>query len=383
MSTVRLGIIGLGNMGSSHCRSIQKMDNITLTAVADVSAARCEKVGGRYEVPAFEDYNDLLNSKLCDAVLIATPHYDHTTIGQKALRKGLHVMVEKPVSVHKADAERLIKAHTNEAQVFAAMFNQRTNPGYQKIRELITDGSLGQVRRIQWTITDWFRSESYYASGGWRATWGGEGGGVLLNQCPHQLDLLQWMFGMPQKVRAFCNFGKYHNIEVEDEVTAYLEYENGATGVFTTTTGEAPGSNRLEVSAENGFLVFDTSEAVIRIDWNEKSISQAIVENDPFEKPATRREEIPVDGEGGQHREILENFADAVLDGAALIAPAGEGINSVELANAMLLSGWTEKTVALPINARGYERRLKQRIADSTFTKEVKEQVVEDMSSSF
>jgi predicted dehydrogenase len=292
-------------------------------------------------------------------------------------------MVEKPISVHKADAERLIKAHKDDSKVFAAMFNQRTNPAYQTIRDLIHSNKLGEVRRIQWTITDWFRSQAYYNSGGWRATWGGEGGGVLLNQCPHQLDLLQWLFGMPERVRAFCQFGKYHDVEVEDEVTAYLEYEGGASGVFTTTTGEAPGVNRLEIAADNGLLVYDTSDAFFSIDWNDKSVTTAIGENAGFEKPKTRSEQISIDGQGGQHVEVLQNFADAILKGTPLIAPAAEGLFSVELCNAMLMSAFTSKTVTLPLSARAYERRLKEKISESRFIKTVQHQVAEDMSASF
>src|SRR5450432_2525881 len=222
MTSVRIGIIGLGNMGSSHAASIQagKVPRLELTAVAEVEVARAARYSG---VKVFSSADELIASGIVDAVLIATPHYSHTTLGISALKAGLHVMVEKPVSVHKADAERLIAAHTNPRQVFAAMFNQRTDHYYLKLRRLIQSGELGQLRRVNWIITNWFRTQKYYASGGWRATWAGEGGGVLLNQCPHNLDLFQWMFGMPVRVRGFCGTGRYHDIEVEDDVTAYFD----------------------------------------------------------------------------------------------------------------------------------------------------------------
>ena len=257
MGKVRIGIVGLGNMGSTHARSILagKIDRLELTAVCDLNAA---KRAAFPAVPAFETAGALIGSGLIDAVLVATPHYQHTTIGIAALRGGLHVLVEKPISVHKADCERLIAAHRQPAQVFAAMFNQRTDPFYLAIRRLVQGGELGEIRRINWIITDWFRSAAYYASSGWRATWAGEGGGVLLNQCPHNLDLLQWIFGLPRRVRAFCHFGRYHAIEVEDDVTAYLEFAGGATGVFLTSTGEAPGTNRLEITGEGGRLVYES-----------------------------------------------------------------------------------------------------------------------------
>ena len=241
---VRLGLIGLGNMGSLHCRLLQNIPELELVAGCDIDEHRLNRVTARYGCEGFVDARELLKARICDAVLVATPHYSHTTIGIQALKRGYHLMVEKPISVHKADAARLINAHQRSDRVFAAMFNQRTNPAYLKIKEMIISGELGEVRRVHWTITDWFRSQAYYDSGGWRATWSGEGGGVLLNQCPHQLDLLQWLFGVPETVQAFCRFGKHHQIEVEDEVTAFLEYSNGSTGVFTTTTSETPGINR-------------------------------------------------------------------------------------------------------------------------------------------
>ena len=380
---IKLGIIGLGNMGSAHCRSVQSIDDISLVAVSDIRGTRVEKLTERYNCLGFTDPKALIRSGNCDSVLIATPHYDHTSLGIAALKQGLHLLVEKPISAHKADCEKLIKAHTGPDQVFAAMFNQRTNRHYQKIRQMINDGSLGAIRRFSWTITDWFRPQSYYDSGGWRATWAGEGGGVLLNQSPHQLDLMQWLFGMPTQIQAFCEFGKYHDIEVEDSVTARLQYASGAEGLFITTTGEAPGLNRLEIAAENGLLVYDANEGVILFRRNEKSVSQAIAENAPFSAPATEVLDIPVIGEGKQHLEILENFAGAILRNEPLIAPASEGIHSVELANTMLLSGVTHKPVALPLSSRRYATQLKKWVASSSYKPDSPEGEVQDLSNSF
>jgi predicted dehydrogenase len=380
---VRLGLVGLGNMGSLHCRLLQNTPELELVAGCDIDEYRLNRVTERYGCEGFSDARELLKARICDAVLVATPHYSHTTIGIEALKRGYHLMVEKPISVHKADATRLINAHQRDDRVFAAMFNQRTNPAYVKIKEMISSGELGAIRRVHWTITDWFRSQAYYDSGGWRATWSGEGGGVLLNQCPHQLDLLQWLFGMPETVQAFCRFGAHHQIEVEDEVTAFLEYSSGATGVFTTTTGETPGINRLEIAAENGLLIYDSEESFIRWRRNSKPVSAAIAENAGFEKPDTSDEKIEFSGAGGQHAEVLANFAAAILRGERLIAPAEEGIRSVELANAMLLSAWRGNAVPVPISARGYARQLKQRADNSVAKDTVGDQLADDMSASF
>lgn len=386
MNTLRIGIVGLGNMGYVHSQQIRagKIARLTLNAVADTNPDKLARVP---QVKGFKTAGEMIASGLVDAILIATPHYAHTTIGIAALKAGLHVMVEKPISVHRADCERLIAAYKGreKKQVFAAMFNQRTNRYYQKIRDLIASGELGEIRRVNWIITDWFRTQAYYSSGGWRATWSGEGGGVLLNQCPHNLDLFQWMFGMPVTISAKCSFGRYHDIEVEDDVTATMDFANGATGVFITSTGEAPGTNRLEVTGERGKLVYEAD----RISYTRNEIPMSEFSHTTphgFGRPATWDVTIPAEGHGGQHNEVLQNFTDAVLDGAALIAPAPEGIHSVELANAMLLSAWTAKPVSLPIDAKKYERLLKARIAESAKTRKkkiVKEAPPVDFAKSF
>ncbi|WP_309399694.1 Gfo/Idh/MocA family protein [Cerasicoccus maritimus] len=371
MKEVKIGIIGLGNMGSAHAKNIieGKVPGAKLAAVCDNDDKRLESYKDQKHFSCGEE---MIKSGEIDAVIIATPHYSHTTLGIIALEAGVHTLVEKPISVHKADCERLIAAHTNKDVVFAAMFNQRTDPRYIKLRELITSGQLGKINRVNWIITDWFRTAQYYASGGWRATWGGEGGGVLLNQCPHQLDLLQWLFGMPVEVRSYCQIGRFHDIEVEDDVTTYLKYENGATGVFITTTGEAPGTNRLEVAAEQGKVIIEGEG----IKWtrNEKQSTEFSNETDQgFAKPSTWEISIPTQGFGEQHIGIMKNFVDAILNGAELIAPAAEGINSVELANSMLYSSFTDTTLKLPLDGEAYEAHLKKLIAESTHVKEVKE----------
>ncbi|MBA3684558.1 MAG: Gfo/Idh/MocA family oxidoreductase [Planctomycetes bacterium] len=371
MSTqVRLGIVGIGNMGSCHLDNIVagKIGRLQVTAICDVVADKLKK---HPTIAHFGDAGQMIRSGAIDALLICTPHYDHTTIGVDALAQGLHVLVEKPLSVHKADCARLIAAwdkRPKPSQVFAAMFNQRTDPHYIKLRSMIRGGELGEIRRINWIITDWFRTEAYYASGGWRATWKGEGGGVLTNQCPHNLDLMQWMFGMPTKVRAFAKFGAWHGIETEDAVTAYLDYANGASGVFVTTTGEAPGTNRLEVAAERGKIVIEDGKMTFTRNVTPMSEFSRTT-TAAFSRPEVWHIDIPVHGHGGQHNEVLQNFTDAILDGKELIAPAQEGIHSVELGNAMILSSLLERTIDLPMDGAVYEQQLKKLIAESKFEK--------------
>lgn len=368
--TVRLGIVGIGNMGGGHSTWILQglVPGCELAAVCDLNPQKLERFK---DIPHFTDAGEMIRSGEINAILIATPHYDHTTIGIQALKAGLHVMVEKPLSVHKADCERLIAAYQNKKQVFAAMFNQRTDPVFQKIRSLIRNGELGRINRINWIITNWFRTGAYYASGGWRATWAGEGGGVLLNQCPHNLDLYQWLFGMPDQVRGFCKLGHRHDIEVEDEVTAYFEYKSGATAVFITSTGEAPGTNRLEITGERGRLVTEGGKITfLRNEIETTEFSRTTKES--FNRPETWQVEIPVGSNPEpQHVYVLRNFTNAILHGEKLIAPAVEGIHSVELGNSILMSSLLGETVAVPLSGAKYEKMLKKLIAGSRFKKKV------------
>jgi predicted dehydrogenase len=381
MKQVRLGIIGMGNIGKYHAEYLlhHKVNRCELTAVADALAPL-----DKYQpLKTFDDGEKLIRSGEVDAVIVATPHYQHTTLGILALNAGLHVMVEKPISVHKADAERLIAAHQQRrALVFGAMFQLRTEPRYVKIKRLLASGELGEIARVSWLMTDWFRTEAYYASGGWRATWRGEGGGVLLNQCPHNLDILQWLCGMPAWVRGFCQLGRYHNIEVEDNVTAYFEYAGGATGVFITSTGEAPGTNRLEIAGTRGKLVLENNR--LTLTRNEVPMAEfSRTAQSGFARPEVWNVDIPFDNAPAQHATLMQNFVDAILDGTPLIAPAEEGLASVELANAFLYSSLVGQTIELPLDGAAYERKLNQLIAESRFEKQVVAVAAEDFTKSF
>ena len=359
---VRIGVIGLGVMGAAHARMISsgQVPGLKLTAVSDHTASHLDPYR---DIACFESGEELIASDKVDAVLVATPHYSHTPLGIATLRAGHHLMMEKPISVHKEDCEKLISAYRPDSgQVFAAMFNQRTNPRFRKLRELLHDGVLGEVRRIQWTITSWFRSEYYYQSSGWRATWAGEGGGVLLNQSPHNLDMWQWLFGMPERVFARCQIGRFHDIEVEDSVTALFEYSSGTQGVFVTSTGEAPGTNRLEIAGDNGRMVIDAMDEHISFTRNEVPTPEFSRQSKrPTALPPVWNVSIPINGTNERYLGILKNFVAAIRGEEKLIAPAEEGIRSVELANAMLLSSFRDCPIRLPLDAAEYAAELKKR----------------------
>jgi predicted dehydrogenase len=369
MSKVKLGIIGLGNMGSAHLRFILEgqTPQIALAAVAERQTAKREKA--REIVPQdtfiYEEGSELIAAGVCDAVLIATPHYQHPCLAIQAFKHGLHVMCEKPAGVYTLDVREMIRqADLYPHLSFGMMFNQRTNSLYIKMHEMISGGQLGELKRVNWIITDWYRTQYYYDSGAWRATWAGEGGGVLLNQCPHQLDLLQWLCGMPVRVRAFLHEGKWHDIEVEDDVTAYLEYSNGATGVFITTTGDAPGTNRLEITGTLGKLVCENDTLVFyRLGVDEREWCATAKQG--FAAPPVEVVRVETDGGNPQHVGVLNAFANNILYGSPLVADGREGIKGLMLSNAMHLSAWTDKMVSLPFDEEEYMALLNLRRASS------------------
>ena len=373
MDKVRFGIIGYGNMGSGHAKFFadNKVENGTVTAVCDIKPEKLEKFKKElassfdHEVKCFDNADDLMASGLCDVIMVETPHYQHPGLAIKAMKTGHHVIVEKPAGVYTKQVQEMLDYAKGTDRILGIMFNQRTNPAFKKMRELVVSGEIGEIKRTNWIITNWYRSQSYYDSGDWRATWEGEGGGVLFNQAPHQLDLFQWITDMmPSSVQAFCHFGKWHHIEVEDDVTAYVEYPNGATGVFVTTTADAPGTNRFEITGTKGPLISETRKLTIkRIPVNEREFCFQTKEGFPFFQ--AEEEVIEYEDEGPQHVGILNNVANAVLGLEKLYAPAEEGIRGVMLANAMLLSTWLNRKIELPIDGDLYYAELQKRIAES------------------
>ncbi|MBE5808340.1 MAG: Gfo/Idh/MocA family oxidoreductase [Clostridiales bacterium] len=369
MENIRLGIIGVGNMGSTHARNITagKCPELRLAAIADTNPARLAWARGQFGegVRYFDDALSMLDSGCIDACIVAVPHYDHARYAMECMRRGLHVMVEKPAGVY----TRQVRAMNEEAAkhpdvVFGMMFNQRTNCLYRAAREIVRSGRYGRIRRANWIITDWYRPQCYYDSGDWRATWAGEGGGVLLNQCPHQLDLWQWIVGMPDRVTSFMRFGQWHDIEVEDDVTTYMEYASGATGVFVTTTGDAHGTNRLEIQMDAARLTVENDALKLLVyDVDEPTWSKT--NKEPFASMPAHEEAVVTDGQNPQHVGVLNAWAGAILRGEPLVAGGEEGINGLMLSNAMHLSQFLGRTVELPIDEDLYFEELMKRVATS------------------
>lgn len=387
MDKVRMGVIGLGNMGAFHAGYMNTVQGATLGAVCDVDRGRAERVCKGGEVAKFQTYQELIGSGTVDAILIATPHFQHCEIARAAFAKGLHVLMEKPMAVTIKDAREALAAHAKTPQLkFGMMFQMRTFPIFRKVRELIQEGELGEIGRITWLITDWFRTWTYYGSGGWRATWAGEGGGVLLNQCPHNLDLLHWLTGMmPSRITAIANIGKTHPIEVEDEVSAILEYPNGAMGQFVTTTGEAPGTNRLEIAGDRGKIVVEKGK--ILFTRTRKSVRETREKSpEAFATVEAWEIDVPFKSDGGESHAIMtQNFVNAILKDEPLIAPGAEGAKGLEIGNAMLMAGITREAVSLPLDGEAYERLLKELTAKYGGKKAVaaRSDAVTDINASF
>ena len=370
MSKVKFGIIGIGNMGSAHLNCIKngEIEGAEAVAVCDTDLQKLRAVSSEYDdLCIFNSAEALIKSGTIDAVIVATPHKYHADIAMCALKSGLHVLVEKPEDVSVSKARELNETAEKSGKVFGIMFNQRTNPLFKEARDIVQGGKLGKLKRSVWIITNWYRTQAYYDSGDWRATWSGEGGGVLLNQAPHNLDIWQWICGMPVKVQAKCEVAKYHNIEVEDEAVINTVFDGGATGVFITSTGEYPGTNRLEISGEKGKIVLennilkwwklDTSEAEVRFSSKEG-----------FPTIGTQYIEIKPQYKETAHRGILQNFVNAICFGEALIAPGYDGINELSISNAAYLSSWNGgKEVVIPFNAEEFDELLAIKANNSAY----------------
>ncbi|MBQ8267059.1 MAG: Gfo/Idh/MocA family oxidoreductase [Clostridia bacterium] len=369
MDKVRIGIVGIGNIGTAHANTLfgGEVEGAVLAAVCDILPDRQEFCKQNYtDVAVFDDYTKMFASGLIDAVIVSTPHKLHCDIAMDALRSGLNVLVEKPVDITVSKACAINELAKTVDKKFAIMFNQRTNDVFAKAREIVKSGALGELKRTVWIITNWYRTQRYYDSAGWRATWAGEGGGVMLNQAPHNLDLWQWICGMPCEVTANCEVGKYHNIEVEDDVILQTRYENGATGVFITSTGEFPGTNRLEISGTLGKIVVENGvlkwwklpENERDICFNAKDLFPSI--KCEYEEYATQNSNVSA------HKLIIQNYVNAIQSGEELLSPGTDGIYELSLSNAAYLSSWKGgATIKLPLESEEFDMMLNERIKNS------------------
>lgn len=381
MEQVKLGIIGYGQQGGFYGSLVAegKVENMTVVAVTDIDEAKDEKIKADFpDAKIYRDYKEMVNSGDVDAVLTAVPHYLHPEMAIYALENGLHVLNEKPAGVYTEQVKKLneVAESKKDELTYAIMFNQRNNPLYQKIKAIVENGEIGNIRRTNWIITTWWRPQAYYDMSAWRATWGAEGGGVLVNQAPHQLDLLQWIAGVPKSVFSNVKYGYQRDIPVEDEVTAMIDYGNGASGVFVTCTHDIIGTDRLEILGDKGKIVVEDSKTayITRMKKSENELNKEMdfegvkdlfmgkLDVSELWETETFTEESPW---GEQHAGVLRNFAANILDNEPLLAPGSEGINGVRLANAIHLSDWLGKEVTLDdFDDALYLEELNKRIAN-------------------
>lgn len=355
---INLGIIGLGNMGSGHLANIVagKCPSVRISAVCDIDTKKLDRATLPTDIRKYNNYIDMLESGVIDTALIAVPHYSHSEIAIACFEHGINVLTEKPAGVYTRQVRKMIEAADRSGLKFGIMFNQRTNPLFAKAREIVKSGELGKPKRLVWIITNWYRTQAYYNSSPWRATWNGEGGGVLLNQAPHNLDIWQWIFGMPDSIYASCDIGKYHNISVEDDVTIIAKYKSGARATFITTTGETPGTNRLEISGELGKLVIEEGKLRFwHLHQNERDLCFGSTEG--FIEPEYDYSEFSADEPEG-HLAVLETFARSIIDGTRSIADGREGLNSLMISNAAYLSSILGREIPLPIDEDLFEHHL-------------------------
>ena len=377
MNQVRYGVIGLGNMGSAYVEMFAagQIRNGVLGAVSDRKPERFAQVQAQFSVPpvCYTDYHEMLTGGQVDAVIIALPHYLHPVIAQEAFAAGVHVLTEKPAGVYTKAVREMNKAAAESGLQFGIMFNQRMRPIYRKTHELVQSGAIGAIKRSIWVVTDWYRTQAYYDSGSWRTTWKGEGGGVLLNQCPHNLDLWQWIVGMPTRISAECYVGKYHHIEVEDDVVIHTEYANGATGTFITTTGECPGTNRLEISGDRGKITVEKNTIQL-IQLHESERVHCFSSPDPFSVPLYSVTDFTFPETERSHEDLLQNFTDSLLTHTKPEVPGEVGIASLTISNGAYFSAWQGGIwLDLPFDEDRYYEMLQDKIAHSTFQKTVRE----------
>jgi len=365
MEKLKFGIIGIGVMGPQHLNSMKTCEFAEPVAVCDIDKARADLIGGENNLRVFYDAEDLFASGCVDAVLIVTPHYVHTPLAIRAFECGLHVISDKPAGAHKLDAEKMLAAQKAASGMkYGVMYQLRTMAIYKKIKELISNGELGKLQRFNWTATHWFRTQRYFDNGTWRATWKGEGGGVLLNQCPHQLDMLQYLFGMPKMIKAFGTCGKYHDIEVEDDISAYLQYSDGLNGMFIASTGEFPGTDRLEINGDRGRLIMENNK--LTFNRTEVSVSEFLQTTEStMAGPEVWNVEIPIADNSLSATKVIDAFASEVFGTGKMLVSGEEGINQVELTNSMIYSALKGIEVQLPLDGIEYEKFLMDLIEKS------------------
>lgn len=365
--TVRIALIGFGSMGKNYARMLYA----GLVPELKLSGVCCRNGAGqallREEFPGVRIYENVeqmqRHEEEFDAVLIVTPHATHVELGFAMAKLGKHFLMDKPAGVYASRVQELVEFCRERGVSFGMMFNNRMLPAFRIAQDYIRSGKLGRLHRAVWVCNSWYRSPVYHRSAPWRSSWQGEGGGLLINQNQHYLDIWQWLFGMPEKLYAAMEFGRYNDFAVDDAVDIQFVHSGGFHGTMVSATGEAPGVNRLEIWGEKGCL---TVQDGARVFWDENALSTVEfgkVNEVPFGTPPHTRVEIPVEKAENPYLLAFGNFAGHLLRGEPLFADGMDGLRTVQLTNAAYLSGWQEKRVSVPVDAEAFQKELAARQA--------------------
>src|SRR3979411_3327211 len=335
---VRFAVIGVGaNVFNMHDPALRS-NNVEIVGVCDINVEAAERQAERLGCPYFADHRELLAATRPDAVAVLAPHPFHAALAIDCLNAGAPLLVEKPIAVHVAEADRMIAAAAQADRLLAVNLQHRTRGEIRTARKLLESGRLGQIQRVE-MVAIWTRTASYYAQAGWRGTWQGEGGGVLMNQSPHSLDLICHLVGQPSRVVAW-NRTLFHAIETEDTSLSLLEWPNGALGTLLVTTAQAGEPERLEIAGTRGILQLGRGGVhFVEADQDLRDFLKTSPE--PFGKPIFRDQDVVLEPGGGDHTDVYANFLEAIRSGAPLVADGAGGRLSLELANALIYSSQT------------------------------------------
>ncbi len=345
---LRVAMIGTGFIAGVHARSIAASPHLQLAGVFGRDGAKTAHFAQSHGTVAFPTLEGMLEAMHPDYVTLCTPHPTHLSLALQCLKAGVSVLIEKPLCCTAAEAEPCLALASERKLAVGVNFQMRLRPARQRMVHLVSQGCLGSLVRVSLDATDWFRSMAYYRSSPWRATWEGECGGLLMNQAPHDLDLLLSLVGMPERLIAeIANHG--HEIEVEDEVMALLQWRGGAMGQLHLSTRESPGRHLVEIVGTQGSLRLEGDElTVIELGTDAGEYSQTTPETMKH-PPITRREQEKHTDTEDRYRLVHENFRNHLLHGTRLICSAQEALDQVRFANALLLSAIRRKWVATPV----------------------------------
>jgi len=356
IDSLRYVVIGVAaSIQRNAHRRAQIAEKINVVAGCDINVEAGQQQTTEIGCAFYEDYRQMLAEVKPDVAVIVTPHPLHPSMTIDCLRAGCHVLVEKPMAIDVASADEMIEEAKKSGRILAINFQQRFRPVIEKARAIIAAGEIGPLVRTL-SVEPWFRTAFYYRTAVWRAKWTSEGGGVLLNQAPHTLDLLCHLAGMPRKVWGWTRT-LYHAIEVEDTAQAMLEYPNGAPGYLTVSTTEVGVEQRVQIVGEKGAIeLVGDKMTVYRIHPSTREFMTGSTEM--FAKPETVAEMLDLPDTSGAHVAVYRDLKAAIQEGRPPRADGREAIMSLELANAITLSSYSGQPVTLPLDRKAYGELL-------------------------